>query len=305
MLEAALRLLDWTPWHLFQLQASGFPRELCSQDCQDHRDQGMEAMEDCECLTCHSCYSATRDPARLIEMWDRHPHGLLALRTGLKSNVFVVDCDVHEGGANGIESLRKIKTNPLALPQTVTSLSGGGGIHLFYTHPGEKFRVKSSSSKLAPAIDIKGENSYVVLPPSTKAGKLQGYRWLKGRAVGEWEIRNIDPLVGSTITTIPEPPRQIDTLSVDFSLLALNDFEDALGRLKWAVVGEQNNRLFQASCRAGEAVAGGALTLADAESTLLVAGMEYFNESTAKKTIRSGIRTGLADAQRGYVREIR
>lgn len=299
------QLLDCTPWYLFQVNPHGIPRDLCGDDCRTHRDIGAVAMEACECLTCHGPYSATRDPERLYQMWDEKPHGLLAVRTGLKSNLFVVDCDVHPGGANGIASLKHIKTNPQALPKTVTAATGGGGIHLFYRHPGEHYTVKTSQSKLAPGIDIKGENQFVVLSPSKKANSDTPYRWYPAREPWAFPIAMIDSLVGSLVIGKAQESRVIDVMDVDFRPMALLALEDALLRLKHAGPGERNARLFQAACRAGEAVYGGALKYEEAKSLVFHTGIEVLSQHEVKKTMRSGMTTGMADAARGYTSDVR
>lgn len=307
-LQAALMLLNNTPWHLFSIGSSGFPHPLCSPECEAHRDAGSAEMEDCTCVTCHAAYSATRDPDRLREMWERFPHGLLAVRTGLRSDLFVLDFDVHPGGANGLDSLRNIKTNPRALPYTVSAYTGGGGVHLFYQHPGDEYRVKSSSGKVAGGVDVKGENSFVILPPSRKAGKAPDacYRWVPEREPWNHAVMEIDPLVGSLVITEAEEPRIIDTLAVDFSELAEKDLREALDKLIWAAPGTANNRLFFAACRAGEAVYAGVLDLNQAGNMLHdAASKRGVPTHEISKTVRSGMRTGMADAKRGRTRDVR
>ncbi len=307
MLEEALRLLDCTPWYLFQLQASGYPRELCGTNCEQHRDDGSGAMEDCECLFCHSSYSATRDPDRLREMWGTYPHGLLALRTGLKSQVFVVDCDRHPGGADGVATLAELKRRDEdSFPDTVTSLTGGGGKHLFYLHPGEKYLVKSSQSRLGPGIDVKGENSYVVLPPSHKASKSSGYNWEERAAPWEETIWKIDARTSVAVASEPDHiVRIIDIFDEEFLKAAPLAVEEARDRLMYAVRGERNSLLFLLGCRIGEAMAAGVMTKAEGEALAFPAGLKHFTRHETEKTLRSGIRTGNADALRGRTRDIR
>lgn len=307
-LAAALMLLEYTPWHLFSIGSSGYPHPLCSPECEQHRDEGSEAMEDCTCVTCHAAYSGTRDPDRLREMWERFPHGLLAVRTGLRSDLFVLDFDIHPGGANGLESLQRIKTNPDALPFTVSAYTGGGGVHLFYQHPGAEYRVKSSSGKVAPGVDVKGENSFVILAPSHKAGKApwETYRWVTDRQPWSHPVVEIDPLVGSLVITEAQEPRIIDTLAVDFSAIAEKELREALDKLIFASPGTSNNRLFYAACRAGEAVYAGVLDLNEAANVLHDAARKRgIPNHEIPKTVRSGLRTGMADAKRGRTRDVR
>lgn len=299
----ALKLLDHTTWWLFQVQPSGFPRELCGLECEAHREAGSEAMEDCPCLTCHSSYSATRDRNRLQLMWAKHPHGLLAVRTGLKSNLVVLDFDLHDGGGDGAASFKRLGERGL-LKNAISSFTGGAGAHIFYAHPGKEFKVKSSQSSLAPGVDVKGENSFVILPPSRKVGK-EPYSWYTAPY-----NRDVTPLPGALrygVVSKATEDRVIDIMDVDFSKLATEELKQACDRLVTSMQGERNSRLFQAACRAGEAIAGGAMTKAEAESMLAEAVSRLFSkpDHNDMKTIRSGIRTGMADALRGYTRDVR
>lgn len=303
----ALKLVDHTNWWLFQVQASGFPRELCGLECEAHREAGSEAMEDCVCLTCHSSYSATRDKNRLQLMWAKHPHGLLAVRTGLKSNLVVLDFDVHKEGADGgkaLASLRTLGEQGMLHGACISSFTGGGGAHLFYAHPGPEFVVKSSQSKLAPGVDVKGENSFVILPPSRKVGK-EPYSWF--RSPEQNQAQPLHPRLRPGVVSKAREERTIDIMDVDFSELATEELKQACDRLVTSMQGERNSRLFQAACRAGEAIAGGAMTKAEAESMLAEAISKLFSkpDHNDMKTIRSGIRTGITDANRGYTRDIR
>lgn len=302
-LAEALKLIDHTTWYLFQIQASGYPRPLCGAECEAHRDEGPEAMEDCTCLMCHSSYSATRDKARLTRMWDLRPNGLLAVRTGLKSNLVVLDFDLHDGGGDGAASFKRLGERGY-LKDCIRSFTGGGGAHIFYAHPGAEYRVTSSQSYLAPGVDVKGENSFVVLPPSQKPGR-DPYSWY----IPPYE-RGVTPLPGplwSGVISKSQPDREIDLLAVDFSDKATEALSQACTRLVNSTKGERNSRLFQAACRAGEAVAGGAITKNEAELLLETTLLKLFSkpDNNDRKTIRSGIKTGLTDARRGCTRDIR
>jgi hypothetical protein len=128
-----------------------------------------------EPLTEHGFYDATVDGARIIDWWTRSPDANVAMRTGKESGVFVLDEDPAHGGTVGIELL---EADYGSLPETVEAVTGGGGRHLFFQHPGVP--VKNSVSEIAPGIDIRGDGGYVILPPSCHpSGNLY-----------EWEITN-------------------------------------------------------------------------------------------------------------------
>src|SRR4029453_2967390 len=60
------------------------------------------------------------------------------------------------------------------LPETVLSLTGGGGEQYFFVHPG--VYVKNGVESLGTGLDIRGDGGYVVGPPSLHASGKR-YAW--------------------------------------------------------------------------------------------------------------------------------
>jgi hypothetical protein len=60
------------------------------------------------------------------------------------------------------------------LPETPVVLTGGGGKHYYFRHPGGY--IKSVAAALGPGLDIKGEGGFVVAPPSLHASGRR-YEW--------------------------------------------------------------------------------------------------------------------------------
>ncbi len=121
--------------------------------------------------TPHGFQDATLDKGT-IERWYKHfPNAGLGIRTGAESNLLVLDFDKKTGG---LESMHDLERKHGKLPDTVTALSGGGGMHLYYQHPG--FEVKPSVGELAKGVDVRADSTYVVAPPSPhKSGNK--YEW--------------------------------------------------------------------------------------------------------------------------------
>jgi Bifunctional DNA primase/polymerase, N-terminal len=167
MLRAAFGYIarGWPP---FVLSSSKVPVANCEPCTAEHITP--EQMEACACLCCHGFYGATLDRSRLAEMVRRHPRGLLAIRTGAPSGTAVVDVD-----QAGIPLMREMVVNK-NLPRTVTAISGGGGYHLIYAHPGGK--IMSGAKKIAPGIDSKADGAYIVVAPSVHPRTREPYRWL-------------------------------------------------------------------------------------------------------------------------------
>lgn len=109
----------------------------------------------------HGVKDASKD-WRFIEKWiGGHPKFNLAIATGRISQIFALDIDPRHGGD---DNLRKLESQHTELPRTVRFLTGGGGQHILFRHPGVD--VLNSVGKLAPGIDIRGDGGYIVAPPS-------------------------------------------------------------------------------------------------------------------------------------------
>ena len=116
---------------------------------------------------------ATSDPERAARWWrllaprekvtDWRPQANIGARMG--SRHFIVDVDT-DGGKVGEQSLARLASeHGEDLPPTLAYRTGGGGRqHVMLVPPG--IEVRSSASKLAPDIDVKGLNGYGILPPS-------------------------------------------------------------------------------------------------------------------------------------------
>ena len=103
-------------------------------------------------------------PEQILAWWDQHPQANLGIVTGKISSIFVLDVD----GTQGQESLKGKH-----LPPTVTSRTGGGGIHYLYRYPG--FEVKTCTN-LLPKVDIRGDGGYITAPPSIHPNGT-AYEW--------------------------------------------------------------------------------------------------------------------------------
>ena len=116
--------------------------------------------------------------AQLEGWYERWPNANLAVVTGEISGVVVVDVDPKHGGT---ESLAALEARHGALPDTIESITGGGGRHIYFTHPGREVRNRAG---LAPGIDLRGDGGCIIVPPSVHpSGKL--YEWKPGHAPGE------------------------------------------------------------------------------------------------------------------------
>ena len=78
-------------------------------------------------------------------------------------------------GETGADTLRELEQQHGPLPATVECLTGGGGRHLYFKHPG--CAIRNSAGKLGSHLDIRGDGGYVIVPPSRHESG-QSYEWV-------------------------------------------------------------------------------------------------------------------------------
>lgn len=104
---------------------------------------------------------ASQDPER-VERWFSNITYNIGIATGAVSGIVVLDIDPRH---DGHETLRQLEYQHGALPLTWRFLTGGGGEHILFRHPGAK--IANSAGFLGRGIDVRGDGGYIVAPPST------------------------------------------------------------------------------------------------------------------------------------------
>lgn len=117
----------------------------------------------------HGLKHATTDKGEISRWWARWPEANIGLLTGETSGIVVLDID----GEEGKETLQELGHT---LPATITAETGRGW-HFIFRHPGG--RVKSSSGEIGLKVDVKGDASYIVAPPSVHVSGKR-YQWVVG-----------------------------------------------------------------------------------------------------------------------------
>ena len=137
-------------------------------------------------LTRNGHWDATTDPRVIGRWWGRWPSANVAIPTGKKSGVVVLDVDPNAGGS---ESLGKLERVGVPVPKTARARTGGGGIHLFFRYP-RGTEIRNSAGLLGPGLDVRGEGGYVVVPPSRTQG---AYVWVGRSPLAEasWLIERL------------------------------------------------------------------------------------------------------------------
>lgn len=114
---------------------------------------------------------ASRDLSVIQRWWRDWPHANIGVAVD-PSKVFLLDIDPRNGGD---DSLTDLQQEHGQLPDAPTVLTGGGGRHIWFKRPdippGFKFK-----KEIAPGVEVKCQQGYVVVPPSAHASG-KAYDW--------------------------------------------------------------------------------------------------------------------------------
>lgn len=138
----------------------------------------------CECREGLECSKAGKHPAiadwvnkastdadQIEEWWGKRPDRGVGIATGAGSGLTVLDVD----GEEGVEALGNLAKG-VGVPPTPCVQSRPGRYHYYFRY---NATIKSQSKKLGPKLDTRGDNGYVVAPPSRHAtGGM--YKWVQG-----------------------------------------------------------------------------------------------------------------------------
>ena len=119
--------------------------------------------------------------AEVTAWFERWPRANLAVITGSISGIVVVDVDPKNGGDR---SLAALEARHGGLPATIEAITGGGGRHIYFAHPGREVRNRIG---LAPGIDLRGDGGCIIVPPSVHPSGSR-YRWKSGHAPGQVDL---------------------------------------------------------------------------------------------------------------------
>lgn len=113
---------------------------------------------------------ASTEPEIIRAWWRQWPESNLGIVTGGRSGFVALDIDPRNGGN---ESLERLVREYGPLPETVESLTGGGGRHLLFQDPCLPVRKRVG---LLPGVDLCAEGAQIVAPPSAhRSGR--SYAW--------------------------------------------------------------------------------------------------------------------------------
>lgn len=115
--------------------------------------------------------------AQLRAWWSRWPGASVGVVTGVVSGLVVLDVDPRNGSD---ESLRRLVADHGALPETAVAQTGGGGVHLYFAHPGDRRVPCRTHAGGYHGLDLKADGGFVIAPPS-KHRSGGRYLWVARR----------------------------------------------------------------------------------------------------------------------------
>ena len=166
---------------------------------------------------------ATTDAATITKWWTKWTNANIGF--AVPADVVVLDVDIkHDIGKYGDDSLDEWEREHGKLPDTVLSLTGGGGKQYFF----KTDKSVSCTTGLLPDIDVKSAGGYVILPPS---------KHISGRSY-EWEASS-DP---ADIEMLPLPEALYNLMmTTKTTKTAGAEFTETIGE------GTRNDTLFKAA----------------------------------------------------------
>jgi len=145
-------------------------------------------------------FKAATTDWNIIEPWTRRwPDALVALATGARSGVAVLDVDVKRPGANGFSTLAQIDSPILSWTPIVRTPSGGA--HCYYRCPPGGFPCTQGSqgAGIGVGLDWRCNDGYVIL-----AVTGSGYQWDPAQNLETAALAEIPPQL---MPRDPEPRR--------------------------------------------------------------------------------------------------
>jgi len=211
----------------------------------------------------------------------------VGIRTGkISGGLIVVDID------------RGADLSSLDLPDTVTVMTGNGGLHLYYRSDKE---IGNSSGKVATKVDVRGNGGQVVAVGSVHPKTKKMYRYAHDLSPAEV---NVQPLPG-WITEIllesrpksgenqPEGngKRESRPSGNGYSSAALSYEAE---KVSSANEGERNDTLNRSAFSMGTMIGAGMIDQAEVEAILEDAAVQAgLSINEARQTILSGIKAGI------------
>lgn len=127
-------------------------------------------------------FQTVRASKREVRDWfGRWPDVDVGIVTGAVSGLVVLDVDPRHAGE---DSLAHLEREHGPLPRTLEAITGGGGRHIYFAHPGG---TAPNRVAIVPGVDLRGDGGCVVAPPSIHPSGNR-YQWAKGCGPGQVKL---------------------------------------------------------------------------------------------------------------------
>jgi len=231
-------------------------------------------------------HAAATDPDQVTRWWRRWPTANVAVVTGARSGLLVIDVD----GPAGERTLAALEAVHGPLPGTRQQRTGAGR-HLLFAHPGRQ--VGNSAGKLGAGVDVRGDGGFIVAPPSRHPHGTV-YAWQQpAPAVAAAPGWLLDLL--TTPTAAAPAAAAVAAGEGVRSRYARAALVREADRVRTARPGGRNATLNAAAFALGTLAGAGILTDADVHDALLPAAAAVgLGEREARATIASGLTAGAA-----------
>ena len=170
-------------------------------------------------------------------------HGV-GIVTGAATGLWVLDVDVADGkpGANTLAAMNDAHGK---LPETVTAITGSGGLHLLFNWDPARPVTNGQSTGLGPGLDIRGEGGQIVVAPTIHPNGSP-YQWHPERHpwaidvadAPDWLYKLLnqppapEPTPEGASLDLPRNPATTDESPADY-YRANTTWEHLLGSLGW------------------------------------------------------------------------
>lgn len=152
--------------------------------------------------------AATTDTDLIRDWWTRWPAHGIGIVTGVQSGIFVLDVDVADG-KRGDETLADLEHQHGKLGDTVETITGSGGRHLYYRMPRGSLLDdppvihNDAGKRLGPGLDVRGEGGQVLAPPTLHPNGRR-YEWEALSDPEAVEVADAPPWLVELLTVIPD-----------------------------------------------------------------------------------------------------
>lgn len=196
LLPAALAYVQRFQWPVFPVHSVVEGRCTCGKpDC---KRPGKHPVAP---LAPRGLHDATFDPDIVTRWWTTMPTANIGLPTGVGSGLVALDVDTLKGGDEGLYELQQ-RHGPL--PDTVMAITGSGGYHYLFAHPGAGVKIRNSVESLGPGLDVRGDGGYIIVAPSRHASGRE-YAWEASCHPKDRPLAALPPWLLERIIDVPRP----------------------------------------------------------------------------------------------------